>query len=1253
MPPPQPPMPPHPNMGQYVLNTPMQGPTPGTNFAGSQGTFSAQRPLLFNSERGFSSTQSQGAKPPRKDLPKGKYMSPSDVRYIVNKVLQPMESTDPFAEDFYFLQLSIKKNSIAREAALAQQSPMPSSIYVPLPVWKETKERLRLQMDVTRKSFHDRSRQWESRERVLGHQVRTDIWRPREQLAMPRDEEPEIEEGTEGAVEGVGVGEEKAPFSSRLWTMRSAVQRGYEALYTVQELQHLLSSPLVASNPTAYQEIAREIDSAIALLSQSIGIRTTNGMGVGGAGMGMGAGAGEASGFFPPDDRRESRMARKMASSKAKGKRLSIMGVGRGRGTMTGHNVSTIAESPSKSVADAVFSPAAVSKAKNDSKGRSSRRDSTFFRNGHVPAETSVDSHHSGVDCGELSFGANNSSMVDNSTSELHVQRSSSALNEINFRGVVVGGLYQHCFDNACPLVAAPSATDKRVTAVTFSDNALTLSLYLPRDKRTKQSSTTQVDLGPSWHWIRCSPIGYLVFRDELKPDDIKVCYFLPKHPDDWSVAHALNVKPSVAAHEQTRTRQSAALRLHIDTPPGPGGLGMGMGGMGGMGMEMDCHPLHDVADFGPIAVDEDCDNALANLKMHTGSYDGDEDPDPDLSMDITTEVSPFDRVDKDIIDAESSHLNNVNLVALVLDFLVDDAHLYVRKSVSGVLTRRNRGHEEEGDTYQCVSKTFCLGAYMVIARRKSVHALDSSDSLGIGFDNHRFFQFVDRFSFGQHLSQGACKEVYKIAEADNATPYALSVMDIIDLGSKGMSTSVVQEVEISLLCSSLLTLNICPNLVEVHSLFQSELGAPVTVWDGKGKKFNLRKLIGGHKRGNERFQYIRMEFCAGGDLECVVRQLGVPDLSLVQSYLFQMCFSMYTCREKLSMRHFDVKLLNFFTSTADCLLRTANQQRQRGQQVDLHVGLGEHIYRLPLSRDGFSVVKLADFGTSVVGSAGLGEPITQQQFTTLENTPPEFLLLGSWARQGCSADTFPLGLCFFHLLTGYEPYEELLKDVRCPPYLCEKLAHFWRTTEESSPYFVVSEVIESLDRDSLDGTDPGSVLYDTLYRYLVLFGGGADFQSDNAFEEAFSVYADSPVWAVVCEALGLRKLDLQDGMGGMATRGRRGGRDGHPETANQYAHDLGEWSMHLGSHPIMRSCRERLARLGAAGRGSSSVLDGMLHFDPARRSTMFDLLQHPMFANLRMHPQTQAQVLDPSAVSYLHYFRPTSHGCVNALPIL
>ena len=107
----------------------------------------------------------------------------------MNKVLQPMESTDPFADDFYFLQLSIKKNAAAREAAVKEEAPMPNSIYVPLPVWKETRERIKLQMDSTRRQFHDKSREWEAKEQVLGHQVRSDIHRPREQLRMPSMQE--------------------------------------------------------------------------------------------------------------------------------------------------------------------------------------------------------------------------------------------------------------------------------------------------------------------------------------------------------------------------------------------------------------------------------------------------------------------------------------------------------------------------------------------------------------------------------------------------------------------------------------------------------------------------------------------------------------------------------------------------------------------------------------------------------------------------------------------------------------------------------------------------------------------------------------------------------------------------------------------------------------------------------------------------------------------------------------------------------
>ena len=66
----------------------------------------------------------------------------------------------------------------------------------------------------------------------------------------------------------------KAPFTSRLWSTRLAVQRGYEALFTVQELQYLLTNPLILASSVAVDEIKREIDAAVLVLSQSLGIRT-------------------------------------------------------------------------------------------------------------------------------------------------------------------------------------------------------------------------------------------------------------------------------------------------------------------------------------------------------------------------------------------------------------------------------------------------------------------------------------------------------------------------------------------------------------------------------------------------------------------------------------------------------------------------------------------------------------------------------------------------------------------------------------------------------------------------------------------------------------------------------------------------------------------------------------------------------------------------------------------------------------------
>ena len=58
----------------------------------------------------------------------------------------------------------------------------------------------------------------------------------------------------------------KVPYTSILWTMREAVQKGYEALYTVQELHHLLSVPAVTANTADYEEINNDLHGALQML---------------------------------------------------------------------------------------------------------------------------------------------------------------------------------------------------------------------------------------------------------------------------------------------------------------------------------------------------------------------------------------------------------------------------------------------------------------------------------------------------------------------------------------------------------------------------------------------------------------------------------------------------------------------------------------------------------------------------------------------------------------------------------------------------------------------------------------------------------------------------------------------------------------------------------------------------------------------------------------------------------------------------
>lgn len=128
-------------------------------------------------------------------------------------------------------------------------------------------------------------------------------------------------------------------------------------------------------------------------------------------------------------------------------------------------------------------------------------------------------------------------------------------------------------------------------------------------------------------------------------------------------------------------------------------------------------------------------------------------------------------------------------------------------------------------------------------------------------------------------------------------------------------------------------------------------------------------------------------------------------------------------------------------------------------------------------------VAKLADYGTADLRPDTDSLPICMANFTTLENSPPEFLVLGENCRQGWGHDNWGLGLCFFHLFTGNCPYEELLEEVTCPPNLRRLLEDVWDPADKSGTDFALLSSLINADVYE-EGDEKDFVLFDTLYRY-------------------------------------------------------------------------------------------------------------------------------------------------------------------------
>lgn len=536
-------------------------------------------------------------------------------------------------------------------------------------------------------------------------------------------------------------------------------------------------------------------------------------------------------------------------------------------------------------------------------------------------------------------------------------------------------------------------------------------------------------------------------------------------------------------------------------------------------------------------------------------------------------------------------------------------------------------------------------------------------------------------FPCGRSLAEGGCKKVFLVSEtagalepasknrsggsgcyggeegggasvvsyggeAGAAPPRAMGVVDVRELQAKGLEPSLRTEIWVTHLLSKLAALGRCPHYLQLHSCFRSA-SAPPAQWACTGggdspsahssaeqdenapppgrPRRTARKPARSAGRAGGCYQYVVMQYAEGGDMEEACKAL--PGMAWPVEQLphlaFQMFFSLHVAQVELQLRHYDIKLLNFFlTSPAAAVGRPAPAVSGEAgyDEVPLSYSVLGADYLLRLDARSPSLAVLADFGTADISPRTLGAPVTACNFTTLENTPPEFLLCGDAARQGYEADAWGMALCMLHLLTGRAPYEELLAPVRCPADLRRSLEALWAGVESAgraatgaaaacggagrgdhdagsrigtglvecesaSVYEAVGQILE---------TDEDGVLADTLYRYLCLFGpeaaGSDPLAPGQAAASGGGTIGASPAWEAVERWLS-------------SSSGR-----------SRFGRDHAQWSAFHGRARPVAEAQRRMAQLP----GAEEMLRGLCEFEPSRRWTVERALGSRMLEPLR-----------------------------------
>jgi len=536
-------------------------------------------------------------------------------------------------------------------------------------------------------------------------------------------------------------------------------------------------------------------------------------------------------------------------------------------------------------------------------------------------------------------------------------------------------------------------------------------------------------------------------------------------------------------------------------------------------------------------------------------------------------------------VDLEQSPLDSEEILRVIFDFLEDKELFFIASLVS----------TKWSDVATQSHANLMLSS---VARCDE----DTLDGKGNARGSHRSWKYLTTtFPWACFLSEGAFKRVYKVFNRRCQTEEAVSIMDVKQIHSTGNINVVGAELAVSVMLSSLVRRGICPNFIVTRGMFSCRYEPPENYWGSAENKMPRGEIYSSPKskrrprepKKSGHFQYIRMELCGEGDAEEFIKCQPGECLTPYQArnLLFQISFALYAAAEKFSLKHYDVKLLNVFLQQVT--------PKNEGNLI-MRYGLGEHTFALQLPREDAIIAKLADYGTANVNCETNGQNVTIAQFTTLENTPPDFLILGDEATQGHGHDCFGLGLCMLHLFTGHAPYEEILEGVTCPSNLRKELRRIWENEEETRysvvRSIVLAEVYKDEDGHVIEG-DPDETLYDTLYKFLVLFG----IPNDS------SGLLNSKVMAAVKATL------VSEGR----QKKLRGRSRKVPCDANKFASDRSKFSLSHGSNKYISRARASLSTM----EGGMDLLLSLVQFNPQSRASALDVLNSPFMAPLREIP--------------------------------